>query len=315
MMTKLLDSNQDMSQRMTNMERRNLAHPPNHTARDNGTDTMTIRSAPLTEVVKDNESLVTIREVESDPSTEASKDMQPILDHSFDQDLKNSRPYTRASKRPPVWSVASSVVQTVSWSCFSGLSLADMSQISVINLPITPRELWNGQRYSACVGSVTSLDKIVEEESRCGSVSPAPSSSPSKEKSSSILNLKRLIRSPSPSSTISQKSIHSHRESGIPMFISKRIAVSGGYHSFGIKETPSLTDQTIMTGVSFSGRATIYNHLLMLYGHSVSESSRLKAREWIVKDLVDAFKTARVDLGRISPGVFFEAMDSEVCAI
>ena len=34
------------------------------------------------------------------------------------------------------------------WSCLSGLSLAEVSHIAVINLLFCPHDLWNGHRYS-----------------------------------------------------------------------------------------------------------------------------------------------------------------------
>ena len=66
---------------------------------------------------------------------------------TFDKDLNNSRPYARAMRRDSTYSTASSTLHTMGWSCLSGLSLAEVSEVSVIGLPITPQELWNGHRY------------------------------------------------------------------------------------------------------------------------------------------------------------------------
>ena len=45
------------------------------------------------------------------------------------------------------WSTTSSEIHTMGWSRLSDLSLAEVSHVSVINLPIYPQELWNGHRY------------------------------------------------------------------------------------------------------------------------------------------------------------------------
>ena len=66
---------------------------------------------------------------------------------TFDKDLNSSRPYARAMRRTSVYSTTSSTLHTMGWSCLSDLSLAEVSEVSVIGLPITPQELWNGHRY------------------------------------------------------------------------------------------------------------------------------------------------------------------------
>ena len=68
---------------------------------------------------------------------------------SFEEDLKISRPYMRALKRCSDWTVSSSIAPSMGWSFFSGKRLAEVSSYSVINLPISPQDLWNGHRYSA----------------------------------------------------------------------------------------------------------------------------------------------------------------------
>lgn len=53
----------------------------------------------------------------------------------------------RACKRQTDDSTTSSAVESLGWSLLSGLSLGHVSQVSVISLPVVPRELWNGHRY------------------------------------------------------------------------------------------------------------------------------------------------------------------------
>ena len=158
LVTQLLESNRDMSRRMRSIEQQTVGRPPSTITSITGRDTVPTPSMIETNTTEDNESVVTIKRLIS--ASQDGTNGEPILTFgfSFDQDLNTSRPYTRALKKHPVWSAASSEICTMGWSCLSGLSLAEVSQISVINLPIFPHDLWNGQRYSAlqvedyCVG-------------------------------------------------------------------------------------------------------------------------------------------------------------------
>ena len=93
------------------------------------------------------ESSETVKKIAQDAGKESTDYQKPAYSFTFDQDLENSRPYARAMKRNSMWSTGSSANPTVGWSCLSGLSLADISEISVIGLPISPQELWNGHHY------------------------------------------------------------------------------------------------------------------------------------------------------------------------
>ncbi|KAL8709060.1 MAG: hypothetical protein Q9225_007504 [Loekoesia sp. 1 TL-2023] len=72
---------------------------------------------------------------------------------SFEQDLRRSRVYSRVSRTtgrrsdPDPLSLPSSTGCSIGSSSLSGLSLADVSNISLISLPITAQSLSNGQRY------------------------------------------------------------------------------------------------------------------------------------------------------------------------
>ncbi|KAL8834226.1 MAG: hypothetical protein Q9170_003857 [Blastenia crenularia] len=77
----------------------------------------------------------------------------PEYGFSFEQDLRRSRVYTRVSRTigrrsdPDPPSLPSSAGCSMGSSFLSGLSLADVSNISLISLPISARSLSNGQRY------------------------------------------------------------------------------------------------------------------------------------------------------------------------
>lgn len=78
---------------------------------------------------------------------EASNVSSPTTWFTFEKDLRASRPYIRALKRYSVHTATSSVAPSMGWSFFSGLSLAEVSCLSAIGLPIAPQDLWNGTRY------------------------------------------------------------------------------------------------------------------------------------------------------------------------
>ncbi|EXK77075.1 hypothetical protein FOQG_18204 [Fusarium oxysporum f. sp. raphani 54005] len=65
----------------------------------------------------------------------------------FEDDLESSRVYRRAQRDTVDFSFRSSIARSRNWSVLSGLSLGDVSAISVIALPIYPTDLTNAQHY------------------------------------------------------------------------------------------------------------------------------------------------------------------------
>ncbi|KAL1604102.1 hypothetical protein SLS60_005694 [Paraconiothyrium brasiliense] len=66
---------------------------------------------------------------------------------AFDEDLQSSRVYRTMQHRNCDHSIVSSVIRTQTWSIFSGLSLADISVISVIALPLYPEDVRDHSEY------------------------------------------------------------------------------------------------------------------------------------------------------------------------
>lgn len=172
---KVLENNQDMSQRMARLELRKRGYSPSTTPTmsTSGETPMAVDAHGHSN--SDDASCLTTKRagMGSQAMISVSSDSrQPPFSFSFDDDLNNSRPYTRAMKRSLIWSPRSSAIGTTGWSCLSGLSLADVSEISVINLPISPCEIWNGERYSTSHMEINSvLETIIMELSRTGSES------------------------------------------------------------------------------------------------------------------------------------------------
>ena len=71
----------------------------------------------------------------------------PDFGHAFEEDLRTSRVYGRTISKVNRMSVSSSKFST-GWSFLSTISLSDVSNISVVSLPVSAGELWNSQRYT-----------------------------------------------------------------------------------------------------------------------------------------------------------------------
>ena len=164
---------------MEHLEQQNLGRSPS------SVPTSARRAASLSpslgemNMIDDNESVATIRGIASGLQNRRNDELNCSFGFSFDQDLEISRPYKRAVKRHPVFSTASSEIHTMGWSCLSGLSLAEVSHISVINLPVVPIELWNGERYFSSqfdpIGFVLSKSQSEPSFSRTTHTTPTPS--------------------------------------------------------------------------------------------------------------------------------------------
>lgn len=188
LITQVLESNREMSRRMASIEQQTFGRPPSTIPSIPGRDTVPSPSMVETNTTEDNESVVTIKRLISDSQNGTNGEPIRTFGFSFDQDLNTSRPYTRALNRHPVWSAASSEICTMGWSCLSGLSLAEVSQMSVINLPIFPHDLWNGQHYST--------SKV--EDSRVGLLLSKPDSNSSRSLTTQLASSSSMTTQPAP---------------------------------------------------------------------------------------------------------------------
>ena len=193
--TQILESNQILAERMANLELQYSAHAPTKAPvpTEDGEDyhgksgttlrqeepilddgeTSTYSSIPaLSDKGKDqdNESIVTIRHV-----VPVARETFTAADgFAFEEDLFASRPYVRAIKRRPCQSVTSSVVPTMGWSYLSGLNLTNVSKVSILSLPLSPLELWNGHRYISARDDLVDSAGVTAQQ-RQASVTPTKS--------------------------------------------------------------------------------------------------------------------------------------------
>lgn len=137
----LLESNQHISERLGRSESKN----PDFVS----TIARTSRNSVSEETIKDYESIVTIRQPNIGPSAWKVNETKISNSRSeFECLLESSRPYLRASRRlGPSLSTTSSAIQTLGWSCLSGISLAEVSNISIIELALDKSHVWNSTRY------------------------------------------------------------------------------------------------------------------------------------------------------------------------
>ena len=170
---KIIENNQDMSLRMARLEVRTLGYSPRPIPTMFASSETAVAVEGHKNSESDDASCLTMKRTgleSEDTVSDGSESRPPPFSFSFDDDLNNSRPYTRAMRRSIIWSPRSSAIGTTGWSCLSGLSLADVSEISVINLPMSAYELWNGERYSTShMENNGVLETIIMELSRTGS--------------------------------------------------------------------------------------------------------------------------------------------------
>lgn len=136
----LLENNRDISERLSRMESKN-------------SDALSAIAPTACELVgsdiEDDESIITVRPVKAGSSAGKAFEMQIMsLPSEFESLLESSRPYRRASKRPDQsLSATSSVIHTLGWSFLSGISLAEVSNISIIELALDKNNIWNSIVY------------------------------------------------------------------------------------------------------------------------------------------------------------------------
>ena len=197
----ILESNQELSRRLARMELRALGSSPNH-----------MEVARQDTVKNDDESVLTVKFTPTDdPSQHSSHDSAiPEVGFAFEMDLQASRPNTRVFRRPDYSSAASSAIDTIGWSCLSSLSMADVSDISVIGLPVDASALWNQDHYSFNRQNRTRRHTIPTTASK-GKL--APRSDPVSRSGSRRLQLSGILNKQTPESDkrkqgVSERSPH-----------------------------------------------------------------------------------------------------------
>lgn len=87
---------------------------------------------------------------------------EPSYKFSFEQDLLSSRVYAKIAMRQLSISPPSSNAPSVRRSLLSDTSLADISKLSILSLPISRSEIWNCHHYVTEVSSRKSMDGVFQ---------------------------------------------------------------------------------------------------------------------------------------------------------
>ncbi|KAK0701296.1 ras family-domain-containing protein [Lasiosphaeris hirsuta] len=89
-----------------------------------------------------------------------------LFELPFEKDLKASRVYRRIKRDTMDFSMRSSVARSYGWSVFSGMSLSNISDISVLALPIYPGDITNPQHYGGLEQAVSKVSATSQAFSR-----------------------------------------------------------------------------------------------------------------------------------------------------
>ncbi|ORY02261.1 hypothetical protein BCR34DRAFT_84268 [Clohesyomyces aquaticus] len=153
--TALLDTNRTLAARVKDLEdtfnaAATVKGPPrDSSSRIPDSDEVTIHGASLQNNDATNMGPVTPSHSDSNRLSVMSNTSQyssySVL--RFQEEIENSRVYRRANRANSLLSFSSSVIGSRAWSVFSGLSLAEISAISVIALPLTPSDVENAEHY------------------------------------------------------------------------------------------------------------------------------------------------------------------------
>lgn len=140
-MQQLLESNQEISRRLRNLEGTYDSESVLTTCFRNG------NSDKATE--KDGEHADFSHNYPFGPEIHefSSDQRRSRYCYTFERDLETSRVYKRTRNYESDVSFASSAIRTHSWSVFSGLSLSQVSKISAIGLPVYRDDIFNDESY------------------------------------------------------------------------------------------------------------------------------------------------------------------------
>ena len=142
LISQLLESNQEISRRLHNLE---ASHDSQSILTNCFRNRNTLEGADITEEI-----------TETDPDKRYSKTSSRFLTnfqatafhYSFEIDLNTSRVYRRTEPYQSDVSFTSSNIRTHAWSVFSGMSLSEISVVSALALPLYADDIPNNEWYN-----------------------------------------------------------------------------------------------------------------------------------------------------------------------
>ena len=266
---------------MARLEQQSFRMLPSTAPTITGGDETLSPSLAESDKVDDTESILTVRGPATDAQNARTSDQRQTFGYSFDQDLNTSRPYTRAMQNHRAWSTTSSEIHTMGWSCLSGLSLAEVSHVSVINLLFCPQDLWNGHRFSETRIERDGFLLWKYEEYEDSLAAPT---------------FRRRLEAMTPVRAGQRGKTLSTIKEDVAVPVAARTILLIGMFPLRVMEESCCDSRVInyshLSGDSLSGKTTIFNHLQILYGNGITDLERLTAFEFIIRELVDIFINA-----------------------
>ncbi|GAP90620.2 hypothetical protein SAMD00023353_4800690 [Rosellinia necatrix] len=159
----LLEKNRDLSRRIVHLEGVVDAGTIRSRNRQTIVSELTMRSGVRGAIAARSSSSQREEMPGSDPLPRDVPDPRPRSLFEFERDLVASRVYRRVKRDTMDFSFRSSVSRANDWSILSGLSLADISALSVIALPLDLQDVVNRRHYVD--NSDQPLDTVIEEAS------------------------------------------------------------------------------------------------------------------------------------------------------
>lgn len=197
---------------------------------------------------------------------------------TFEQDLYASPVYTRTMEGKSNLSLPLSTRHSTARSFLSNLSFADVSDISVLSLPISTAEIWNHHHYMMEQDRVTKKHAS-PRESRC-----AMSQGDSVSRANAELE-----------SMIDKITTGDISEDMSSSWVPDKIMLLGALNLYLIESSTTritLTEFKYPAGISLAGKTTVFKQLQNLYAGGFTPADRVEARAAILSSLLSAFQGA-----------------------
>lgn len=198
---------------------------------------------------------------------------------TFEQDLYASPVYARTMKGKSNLSLPLSTRHSNARSFLSNLSLADVSDISVLSLPISTAEIWNYHHYMTEQDRMSKKHASPRESSRC-----ALSQGDFVFRANA--ELERMLDK-FPNGDISEDKSSS--------CVPGKIMLLGALNLYlSESSTTRITSAecTNSAGISLAGKTTVFKQLQNLYAGGFTPADRVEARAAILNSLLSAFQGA-----------------------
>ncbi|KAL8794582.1 MAG: hypothetical protein Q9195_002917 [Heterodermia aff. obscurata] len=318
-------SSEDVSRRLANLEAKISGLPqsvvfefgslqsineeygaPSHREHNGESDFITPCTSPISVVEDDNTSFIDIGLgtgiMVSDEDGERDTDPSSI-DTELELLLQGSRAYSQRQWRNSHMSISSCNNSKAGWSCLSRVSISQVTNLSVLSLPISMHELWNEEQYYAGLRTRQFEDfkderddfsppKIREARIRKAWIGrrwlDAKSEGRSRKTTSSSQPISRALDS----GMVYRGQGNAFGNPQVKLLLTGTFVFS--MQNANVKELDTLTFTYSLTGIQGSGKSTILKQLRFAYAASlITSREKEEAREILVDSAMSAVKAMR----------------------